>query len=117
MSKDDKTAMEQIFEAIDSAEADPDRHLRNQMDRSLTEAVRAAQQSGKSATVTLKIQIKPNAERRVICSAGVDAKLPRPPVGAVSLFADGLGNLHDVDPQQMKMRFHEVLTPSKKEGN
>lgn len=102
----DKTQFEQILDAIDGAEPDGDRHVMVQVNRSLGEAIRAANASGKKATVTLKLEIKPSIDRRVVCAAAVDAKLPRPPVGSVNLFHDAMGNLYPSDPQQMKMQFH-----------
>ena len=110
MAKTDTTAEEQdtfneIIEAIDALESEPSRHISIQIDQSLREAILAAQNSGKAAAVTIKIAVKPGPERRVNFAADVNAKLPRPPVSGVTLYADAKGGLHKSDPAQMRMSF------------
>lgn len=96
-----------ILEAIDSTEVEPDRLLSIQLDKTLREAIRAAQASGKEAGVTLNVKVKVRADdpRRANFSATVNAKLPRPPVSGVSLYADDLGGVHRSDPAQHKLPF------------
>lgn len=99
----DQTPFEMITETSDALETDPDRHVLSVLNRSINEAVRAAQRSGKAAKVQLAITIKANGEGRVSAAAVVNATLPRPPASAAQLFADGMGNLHGSDPRQAKL--------------
>jgi hypothetical protein len=107
----DTTPFEMICETADSLETDPDRHVANVLNSSITAAVRAATATGKTAKVTLKVTIKPGAGNRVTAAATVDAVLPRQPVSAAQLFADGMGNLHGADPRQgnlLEMKSHRT---------
>jgi hypothetical protein len=70
---------EEVIQAIDELEVDPDRHLSIQMDNSLREAIRAAQTMGRKAEVSVKVKVTPGPDRRVVFSADVTAKLPRRP--------------------------------------
>ncbi len=94
-----------VIQAIDEQEVDPDRHLSIQIDECVRDAIRAAQSSGQSAAVTIKVTIKPGPERRISFAANVNAKLPRPPVSAVTLYADDAGRLHHSNPDQLRMPF------------
>jgi hypothetical protein len=102
---DDKNTLAAIIAAIESTETEPSRHLSIQIDDSLRDAIRAAQSSGQPADVTLKIKVKPGPDRRVSFTAGLSAKIPRPPVSAVTLYADEEGNVHRSDPAQLRMPF------------
>lgn len=108
-NKDEQDTFESIIQAIDSFEADPDRHLSIQIDRSLRDAIRAAQASGQGAAVTITVAVKarPDDTRRVNFAAKVSAKLPRPPVSAVSLYADDEGGVHRSDPAQLKLPYQQ----------
>jgi hypothetical protein len=118
MPKDeDQDTFKDIVEAIDALETEADRHLSIQIDKSLRDAIRAAQNSGQPADVTIKVNVKPGPERRVSFAAKVAAKLPRPPVSAVTLYADLDGNVHKSDPQQLRMPFTTRLVESAKEEN
>lgn len=99
-----KSTLDQIIEAVDASETDPSRNLSVQIDHSIREAVRCAQNSGQSASVTVKVAVKPGGgERRVNFAATVTAKLPRPAVSAVTLFADDAGRVHTTNPDQLKL--------------
>lgn len=103
----EQDAFAAIVEAIDAMEVEPDRHLSIQIDRSLRDAIRAAQNSGQGASVTITIaaKVRPDDPRRVLFSAKVAAKLPRPPVSMVSLYADDAGAVHRSDPAQQPLPF------------
>lgn len=104
MSTDtDQTPFEIICQTADALESDPERHVSNVLNSSINAAVRAAMATGKAAKVTLKLVIKPQAGNRINAAATVDAVLPRQPVSAAQLFADGMGNLHGSDPRQGKL--------------
>lgn len=105
-----------IIEAIDSQESDPDRHVSIQLDRSIREAVKAAQTSGKPASVSFKLNVKTGPEKRVSFSADVTAKLPRPPVSGVTLYADAEGNVLKSDPRQTKFPFNQQQTTTSKDN-
>lgn len=96
----DITPFEQIVENIDAGEHDPTRHVMAQINDALTRATRATMSSGKKSTITVKLTLAPGAQRQLSAAVGIDTKLPNPPLGAVRLFADGMGNLHASDPQQ-----------------
>lgn len=100
MEDEEKGELQRIIEAVDATESQEDRLLSVQLDTSLREAVRAAQNSNQKATVTLTVKVSPGAERRVSFVATVAAKLPRPPVSGITLFADAKGGLHASDPAQ-----------------
>lgn len=108
---------DEVVEAIDSLESEPDRHLSIQIDKSLRDAIKAAQTSGQSADVTIKIKVKPEAGRRVGFSANVSAKLPRPPVSGVTLFADIDGKVHKADPAQLKLPMATALASRVSDDN
>jgi hypothetical protein len=99
----DETPFEKICSTSDALETDEERHVMVVLNRSLLEAVRAAQRSGKKAKVTLAIEIKANGEGRVSAAMVVNATLPRPPANSAQLFADGMGNLHGSDPRQLPL--------------
>lgn len=99
----EQDTFDEVMTAIDAAEVDPDRHVSIQIDRSLREAIRAAQTSGQASGVTIGVKVKPGPDRRVSFAMNVSAKLPRPPVAAVTLYADAGGGLHASDPAQLKM--------------
>lgn len=92
----------EIIQAIDALEVEPERHLSIQIDATIRDAICAAQASGQSAEVTIKVKAKSGPDRRMNFSATVAAKLPRPPVSGVTLYADPDGGLHKSDPQQLK---------------
>lgn len=94
-----------VIAAIDANESEPERHLSIQIDNSLRDAIRAAQSSGQPASVTIVVKVKREVDRRVGFSATVAAKLPRPPLSGVTLYADADGNIHKSDPAQMRMPF------------
>ena len=103
--KADQDTFDEVVSAIDAAEVDPDRHVSIQIDKSLREAVRAAQSSGQPSAITIQVKVKPGPDRRVSFGMNVSAKLPRPPVAAVTLYADAGGGLHSSDPAQLRMDF------------
>lgn len=114
--KQDQDTFKEVVEAIDALETEPDRHLSIQIDRTLRDAIRAAQNSGQSADVTIKVKVKTGPERRINFSANVSAKLPRPPVSGVTLYADMDGNVHKSDPAQLRMPFTHALARAEKES-
>jgi hypothetical protein len=46
----------------------------------------------------------------------VAAKLPRPPVAAVTLYADAAGGLHNSDPAQLRMDLRQAMNHPTEEG-
>lgn len=101
----EKGTFEQVIEAVDAMEVEEERHLSVMLDRSIRDAIRAAQSSGTPASVTMVIKIKPSEGRRLSFLASVNAKLPRPPVSGVVLYADEAGHVHRSDPQQGRLPF------------
>lgn len=104
----EQDTFDEVVSAIDSAEVDPDRHVSIQIDKSLREAIRAAQTSGQPSSVSIAVKVKPGPDRRVSFGMNVSAKLPRPPVAAVTLYADAAGGLHNSDPAQMRIDFKQA---------
>lgn len=113
----EQDTFDHVIEAIDALETEPDRHLSIQIDNSLREAILAAKTSGKPAglTIAIKVTPTPGEQRRLQFSASVSAKLPRPPVSAVTLYADADGNVHRSDPAQQRLRFEPPTTNRKNE--
>lgn len=99
----EQTPFEIICETADALEGDKSRKVLALLNSSITEAVRAAQRSGKKSKVTLKLELKAHPDGRISAYAAVDAVLPRQPVNAAQLFSDGMGNLHASDPRQGKL--------------
>ena len=111
-----KTTFDQIIQAIDENEVEPDRNIAQQLETSLKDAIHAARLTNKKATVTVKLAVKPEHERRVQFSASVEAKLPRPSVSAATLFADDKCDLFRSDPAQLRIGFPAPIPlTSKKE--
>ncbi len=106
-SKDEpQDTFNEVIEAIDAGEVEPNRHLSIQIDNSLREAICAARDSGQGASVTITVKVKPGGgDRRITFAANVNAKLPRPPVSAVTLYADDDGHIHKSDPDQMRLPY------------
>lgn len=100
---EEQDTFDHILTAIDSSEPDPERHISLQIDGALRDAICAAQASNSKAGVTIKVTIIPKQERRLVFACTVDAKLPRPPVNAATLYADGSGALFKSDPAQLRM--------------
>jgi hypothetical protein len=106
--QDEQDTFDEVLKAIDASEFEPDRHISIQLDRSLREAIQAAQTSNKPASVTIAINVRPGPDRRVEFAAKVTSKLPKPPTNAVTLFADANGTLHKSDPRQMALRLSKL---------
>lgn len=114
--EESQDTLDEVIAAIDAAEVDPDRHLSIQLDKSLREAIQASQASNQPASVTLTVKLKSEAGRRVTFTANVNAKLPRPPVSGVTLFADANGAVHNSDPAQLRMDL-QAFNPTPNEDN
>jgi hypothetical protein len=99
----DQTQFDIIVETADSAESSPDRKVMAMLNQKISEAVRAAQRSGKKSKVALKLEITAKPDGRLYVSAAVDATLPNPPINTAQLFADGMGNLLTSDPRQGRL--------------
>lgn len=114
---EEQDTFDEVIQAIDQMESEPDRHISIQIDKSLRDAIQAAQKSGQPAGVTITLKVKREAERRMSFSATVTAKLPRPPVAGITLFADMDGHVHKSDPAQLKMPFSTQLANRVAEEN
>lgn len=112
---EEQDTFNEIIEAIDALEVDPDRHLSIQIDQSIREAIQAAQTSGQPSEVMVKVKMKSGPDRRMDFSANVSAKLPRPKVSAVTLYADASGGIHKSDPAQLRMKFNELSNTDKEQ--
>lgn len=111
----EQNTFDDVVGAIDALEPEPERHLSIQIDNSLRDAIRAAQGSGQPAGVTIAVKVRPGPDRRITFSATVNAKLPRPPVNAATLFADADGNVHKSDPAQQRLGFYDATQTRKSE--
>lgn len=112
---EEQNTFDDVIAAIDATESEAERHLSIQIDDSLRDAIRAAQTSGRPAGVTIAIKVQPGPDRRVSFAANVAAKLPRPPVTAVTLYADADGNVHKSDPAQQRLQFYDSTNTRKQE--
>ncbi len=98
---EDMDPFERAVYEIDRIEVVPERHLSVQMDLDVRNAIRAAQQSGGTASVTVKIVVKRKGEMVEITGTST-AKLPKPAAGTVRMFADDLGDLFNHNPNHVK---------------
>lgn len=114
--QDEQDTFDQVIQAIDSTESEPERHLSIQIDNSLRDAIRAAQASGQKSSVTIAVKVVPGPDRRVTFAANVKAQLPRPPVSGVTLYADADGNVHRSDPAQQRLQFFDATATRKQES-
>lgn len=112
----DITPWEQIVENVDAGEHDPSRHVLAQINDAITKGTRATMASGKKSTITVKIVIAAGAQRQVTAAVSVDEKLQKPPLSAVRLFTDGMGNLHASDPQQGALFPTSTRSPKSEEN-
>lgn len=114
--QEEQNTFDQVVEAIDQLESEPDRHLSIQIDNSLRDAIRAAQTSLQKASVTIQVRVMPGADRRVTFAATVKAAIPKPPVQAATLYADADGNVHRSDPKQQRLEFYDATRVRKQES-
>ena len=112
----DQDTFRAIVDAIDSMEVEPDRLLSIQLDKSVRDAICAAKHSGQAASVSVTVKVRPGADRRMSFSASVQAKLPRPPVSAVALYADEEGHVHRSDPAQGRLPFTATIAKPPEEN-
>jgi hypothetical protein len=95
---DEMEPFERVVYEIDRTETEPNRHLSIQIDNYVQQMVRAAQDSGQAASVTIKLVAKRKGEM-IELTGNATAKLPKPAAGTVRLYADEFGNLFDHNPQ------------------
>lgn len=76
----------------------------------LAKAVRAVDETGKTAKLTIELTIKPAAKipGTYVISDKVRAKLPELPVGETILFGTPEGNLQARDPRQAEIELKAV---------
>lgn len=86
-----------VVHEIDRTEVEPRRHLSVQMDLDVRAMIRAAQESGQSASVTIKLVAKRKGDMIEVSGAST-AKLPKPAAGTVRLYADDEGELFNHNP-------------------
>lgn len=120
MPKNEETEQDtfhDVISAIDANEVEPERHLSIQIDTALREAIRATQDSGQTAGVTIAVKVKRDGDRRVVFAANISKKLPTPTFGGATLYADAAGRVHRSDPAQIRMDFPKAVPiTSKKES-
>lgn len=81
----------------------------------LAKAVRAVDETGKVAKLTIELTIKPAAKIHgtYVISDKVRAKLPELPVGETILFGTPEGNLQARDPRQAEIELKAVEADAK----
>lgn len=81
----------------------------------LNKAVKAVDETGKPAKLTIELTIKPAAKipGTYVISDKVRAKLPELPVGETILFGTPEGNLQARDPRQVEIDLKAIDTPAK----
>lgn len=86
----------------------------NDLSAALRDSTEAAQLTGKPATVTLKITIKPAAQIKgaVIVEDDISVKLPKIKNDNSIFYADAEGNLLREDPKQMKLQLKVIEAPA-----
>lgn len=85
----------------------------------LAKAVRAVDETGKAAKLTIELTIKPAAKipGTYVISDKVRAKLPELPVGETILFGTPEGNLQARDPRQAELVLKGVESESKPQAD
>jgi hypothetical protein len=78
----------------------------------LNECVLAAEETGKAATLTVKLTIKPNGRGQQLIAAKTDHNLPEHPKSATIMFPTGDGNLQREDPNQINLPLRSVDEPA-----
>lgn len=73
--------------------------------RDLAECVRAVDETGKPAELTIKLKIEPEkgGGSQKELSIKVTSKVPKPDIPKAVFFSDGSGDLHRTDPAQREM--------------
>lgn len=74
----------------------------------LAAAIDASRETGKQATVTLKLTIVPNGEGQIDIRDKVDSKLPEMPRGSTLLFTTPECNVMRENPAQEKLKLRGV---------
>lgn len=96
MFKEDMDPFDRVLHEIDRTETSPERHLSIQIDRDIRAMVLAAETSGQTASVTIKIIAKRKGDMIELTGSCVP-KIPKPAVGTVRLYARE-GELFDHNP-------------------
>lgn len=79
----------------------------------IAEATRAAQDTGKKATITLTIEIKPRPHGgQYVIADTIKTKLPELPREETIMFGTPDGNLVREDPRQQKLPLRDVAAPA-----
>lgn len=112
----DDSIFDRVIREIDRIEVEPDRHLTIQIDRDVRDMIRAANLSGQSASVTIKLVAKRKGELVEITGVST-AKLPKPAPGSVRMYADEYGDLYDHNPSLVASSLPgvDVRTPKRRE--
>lgn len=100
MSKETQSRLDGVLDAVDRQETDPDRNIREQVERGIAKAIQAAKTSGETAQVKLTIKVVPDQGARVTFFAKCEERLPKPPTSGATLYTDTEGNLLESDPKQ-----------------
>ncbi len=79
----------------------------NEASASMQEAIQAACETGKKATLTLTVKIEPKGDDQVQMSVDVGTKLPKVPISP-SMFWVEDGQLHTSDPRQPELPLREL---------
>ena len=66
----------------------------------MDELVRACEENGKTGSLTIKLNVKPNGGGQMIINPSVSANAPEPTTPSAIFFADEDGTLHRSDPRQ-----------------
>lgn len=90
-----------LYEVDRLADGDEKRHLSIQIDADIRNAVAAAENTGKVASVTIKLNFNPKGEM-IEVSGSSAAKLPKAPAPTVMLYADESGDLFNHNPKRAR---------------
>lgn len=116
-SSDDVSTFQMIVDGHDDTEpGEPSRHLIENLDENLQRAIKAVEDTGKPATVTLKIKIARDGATRVQFFPSVKAEIPNPPLSSFALWTKGNGRLSRTNPHQKALDFKPVRAVPGDEG-
>lgn len=76
-----------------------------ELDDDFNQVVKSSQMTGKKATLTIKIDTKPNGTGKILLADTSSKKLPRPEQGTTALFSTPQGQLLPYDPDQLELKF------------
>lgn len=90
--------------------------LLDELSEEQAKAIQATRHTGKVSSVTIKLKYKSKGIDEVVITPSLTSSIPKDEIGAVSMFVDQDGQLHENDPRQMEIGDVIELPNNKKEN-